>query len=65
MRGKDVHQNHLFSYVSAEERVPPDHPLRRIKTMADRALKELSREFGQLYSDLGRPSIPPEELLRA
>jgi|LNFM01.2.fsa_nt_gb transposase len=65
MRGKDVHQNHLFSYVSPEERVARDHPLRRIRTMADRALKELSREFGQLYSDLGRPSIPPEKLLRA
>ena len=65
MRGKDVHQNHLFSYVSPEKRVPPDHPLRRVKTMADQALKGLTREFGQLYSDLGRPSIPPEKLLRA
>jgi transposase len=65
MRGKDVHQNHLFSYVSPEERVPYDHPLRRIKAMADQALKGPSREFSQLYSDLGRPSIAPEKLLRA
>lgn len=65
MRGEDLHQNHLFSYVSPEERIPDDHPLRRIKTMADQALKGLSREFGQLYSDLGRPSIAPEKLLRA
>jgi transposase len=65
MRGKDVHQNHLFSYVSPEKRVPPDHPLRRVKTMADQALKGLTREFGQLYSELGRPSIAPEKLLRA
>jgi len=65
MRGEDIDQNDLFSYVSPEERIPGDHPLRRIKRMADQALKGLSRDFGKLYSDLGRPSIPPEKLLRA
>lgn len=65
MRGEDIHQNHLFSYISSEERIPADHPLRQIKTLADRALKELTRDFSRLYSDLGRPSIPPEKLLRA
>jgi transposase len=55
----------LFSYVAPEQRVPADHPLRPIRQMTDRALATLSRKFTALYSDLGRPSIPPEKLLRA
>jgi transposase len=55
----------MFSYISAAQRVPAEHPLRRIREMADTALKALSREFDRLYSKVGRPSIPPEHLLRA
>ena len=55
----------MFSYVSPEERVPANHPLRPIRTMVDVVLKGLSRSFGQLYIDWGRPSIAPEKLLRA
>ena len=55
----------MFSYVSAERRVPADHPLRPIRTMVDLAFKGLSRSFGQMYPDWGRPSIAPEKLLRA
>jgi transposase len=55
----------MYSYLSAEQRVPADHPLRSIRTMTDRALKALSREFNAMYSTTGRPSIPPEKLLRA
>src|SRR5580698_8385461 len=65
MRGKDTQQSAMFSYVSAERRVPADHPLRPIRAMVDVALKGLSRSFGQLYPDWGRPSIAPEKLLRA
>ena len=52
----------MFSYVSLEERIPADHPLR---AMVDEALKSLSRRFSALYAATGRPSIPPERLLRA
>ena len=55
----------MFSYVSPEQRVPADHPLRRIRVMVDQALQALSREFTRLYSTYGRPSIAPEKLLRA
>src|SRR3974390_3768193 len=65
MRGKDSQQSAMFSYVSAEERVPADHPLRPIRRMVDVVLKGLSRSFGRLYIDWGRPSIAPEKLLRA
>jgi transposase len=65
MRGEDVQQSHLFSYVSPDERIPSDHPLRAVRELTDQALKKLSREFAKMYSDLGRPSIPPEKLLRA
>jgi transposase len=65
MRGKDTQQSAMFSYISAERRVPVDHPLRPIRAMVDVALKGLSRSFGQMYPDWGRPSIPPEKLLRA
>ena len=65
MRGDDVRTESLFSYLSCEARVPQDHPLRPIRTIVDQALTVLSPAFDQLYSDLGRPSIPPEKLLRA
>ena len=55
----------MFSYVSAEQRVPPDHPLRAIRRLVDETLREMSREFDGLYAKVGRPSVPPERLLRA
>lgn len=65
MRGDGADQGPMFSYISAAQRVPQDHPLRRIREMADEALRTLSPEFERLYSKLGRPSIAPERLLRA
>jgi transposase len=65
MRGPDQKPAAMFSYVSAEERVPHDHPLRRIRTFVDEILREMTREFDTLYAQHGRPSIPPERLLRA
>jgi transposase len=65
MRGADEQPGSMFSYVSLEERVPPDHPLRAIRRITDRALERLSPRFGTLYINFGRPSIPPEKLLRA
>ena len=65
MRGTDFEQSGMFSYISAERRVPKDHPLRAIRTMADMALKQLSKGFDALYALSGRPSIAPERLLRA
>ena len=65
MRGADDRSEFLFSYLSPEHRVPADHPLRPIRTMTDAALDQLSAQFDAMYSALGRPSIPPEQLLRA
>src|SRR5918995_457846 len=65
MRGGDVRTEALFSYLSCEARVPQDHPLRPIRTLVDQALDVLSPVFDQLYAQIGRPSIPPEKLLRA
>jgi transposase len=65
MRGIDTTQSAMFSYVSPEQRVPKDHPLRPLRVFCDIALRALSREFDRMYSDTGRPSIPPEKLLRA
>jgi transposase len=65
MRGDDRQPDAMFSYVSAEQRVPPDHPLRAIRTLVDGVLREMSPEFDGLYARVGRPSIPPERLLRA
>ena len=65
MRGADEQPGSMFSYVSLEERVPADHPLRAIRRITDRALEHLSPRFGTLYIHFGRPSIPPEKLLRA
>ena len=65
MRGGDGQTGELFSYVDLEARVRRDHPLRRIRVIANEALSALEREFAALYSPTGRPSIPPEKLLRA
>src|SRR5579872_3548918 len=65
MRGFDKQQSAMFSYLSPEQRVPADHPLRPIREITDRALKGLSRTFNEIYSGTGRPSIAPEKLLRA
>ncbi len=65
MRGEDEKQQDMFSYVSPEQRVPADHPLRAVREMVDQILKEMSPRFARLYSDVGRPSIAPERLLRA
>jgi len=65
MRGADQRSEGIFSYVRLEQRVPADHPLRAIRDLVDAALKDLSRDFAKLYARHGRPSIPPERLLRA
>ena len=65
MRGDDNQQEGIFSYISPEKRVPADHPLRPIRKMVDEILKEMSPQFAKLYSDVGRPSIAPERLLRS
>ena len=65
MLGDDNQQEGIFSYISPEKRVPADHPLRPIRKMVDEILKEMSPQFQKLYSDVGRPSIAPERLLRS
>jgi transposase len=65
MRGDDPRHDGMFSYITPEARVRPDHPLRPIRRMTDAALAQLSPRFDRLYSTMGRPSIPPEKLLRA
>ena len=65
MRGGDARTEGLFCYVSCEQRVPQDHPLRRVLPIVDAALADLSGEFAALCAPIGRPSIPPEKLLRA
>ena len=65
MRGDDEQQAAMFSYISPEQRVPADHPLRPIRQMTDEIFKQLSPRFDALYARLGRPSIAPEKLLRA
>lgn len=65
MRGDDSQTSALFSYVNCEARVPADHPLRTIRAIADEALEALSERFDAVYSAVGRPSVPPEKLLRA
>src|ERR1043165_905522 len=65
MRGSDERSGSLFSYVDLEARVRGDHPLRTIREIANAALSDLSRAFAALYTDVGRPSIAPEKLLRA
>jgi len=65
MRGVDHQQSQMFSYLSPETRVRKDHPLRAIRSMVDEVLAQLSRRFDSMYASAGRPSIPPEKLLRA
>jgi transposase len=65
MRGKEQDGSELFSYISLEQRVPQDHPLRTIRGMTDRVFEGISAEFSKLYAERGRRSIPPEQLLRA
>jgi transposase len=65
MRGHDRPQTTMLTLVNPEQRVPADHPIRLIKSLAEIALKELSPLFEQMYSEVGRPSIPPERLLKA
>ena len=65
MRGDDRQQGEMFSYLSPESRVRKDHPLRAIRAMADQALAQMSPLFDAMYATTGRPSIPPEKLLRA
>lgn len=65
MRGTDERSGSLFSYVDLEARVPKGHPLRTIREIVNRALSDLSADFEGMYAPLGRPSIPPEKLLRA
>jgi transposase len=65
MRGTDERSGSLFSFVDLETRVPKDHPLRAIREIANGALLDLSADFEAMYAPLGRPSIPPEKLMRA
>src|SRR6202022_4650875 len=65
MRGHDEQTGHMFSYLSPEQRVPADHPLRAIRQMTEGVLAKLSSKFTRMYSKIGRPSIAPEKLLRA
>ena len=65
MRGCQEPQVPMLTFVDMDGRVPPDHPLRTTKALADEALRELSSEFDRMYAEVGRPSIPPERLLKA
>ena len=65
MRGMDETSGSLFSYVDLEERIPARHPLRKVRQVVNDALASLDAEFESLYTDFGRPSIPPERLIRA
>ena len=65
MRGEDRRSDGLFSYLRPDSRVPQDHALRTFRKLNDQVLDTLSPKFDALYSDVGRPSIPPEQLLRA
>lgn len=65
MRGRDLRNETMFSYVRLDSRIPPEHPLRVIRRITDRALGALSERFEAMYAQVGRPSVPPEKLLRA
>lgn len=65
MRADDQQQSGMFSYVSLEERVPQDHPLRAIRKSVDEILRAMAKDFDGMYAKTGRPSVPPERLLRA
>ena len=65
MRGKQDPQVTLLAFIDLETRVPSNHPLRVIKRLADQALKALSPDLDRMYANVGRPSIPPERLLKS
>ena len=65
MRGSDGRRGELFSHVDLEDRVPSEHPLRLVRSVVNEVLASLDGEFANAYADSGRPSIPPERLLRA
>ena len=65
MRGRNESQVTMLSLVTPDQRVPREHPLRKVKALADAALPALSPTFDAMYSKVGRPSIPPERLLKA
>jgi transposase len=65
MRGRQDRQQSMLGWISIEARIPSDHPLRRIKKMADQELVGLSRVFERMYSNLGRPSVAPEKILKS
>jgi transposase len=65
MRGNDANDGIVFSYVSMERRIASDHPLRKVRDIVDEVLKNLSKDFAKLYSNNGRPSVPPVQILRA
>jgi transposase len=65
MRGTNELRGQLFHYFNVDDRIPKDHPIRKIREIADTVLKELNREFNEMYAERGRPSIPPERLLKA
>src|SRR5271169_590113 len=65
MRGEERRQRAMLVVIDPEQRIPKGHPLRRIKELADATLVQLSPTFDAIYSALGRPSIPPERLLKA
>src|SRR5580698_105471 len=65
MRGGFNDQGTMFSYISSEDRIPAEHPLREVRQLVREILRQLNRSFGRLYSREGRPSIPPEQLLSA
>ena len=64
MRGRLENQSTMLVALTPDQLVPQDHPIRRIKPIVDQALKEMSPTFNRMYADLGRPSIPPEHLLK-
>ena len=65
MRGEDIRQDQLFSYVSTDARIPANHPLRKLRTVVNAILSSMDDQFAPLYAQTGRPSIPPEQLFRA
>ena len=65
MRGPDEHTQHMFSYLSPEQLVPADQPLRAVRALTDDALRSMSPQFERLYSTMGRPSIPPDQVAAA
>ena len=65
MRGKTIHQGAMFSYVSLEDRIPKNHPLRQLRLLVDAVLASMDKEFEAAYAQTGRPSVPPERLLKA